>query len=207
MKKTSMMMAAFALAAGAALWNAPDMEQQATKETPAAGLSPRGGEAGWGAGFVRGGQQGDVASLIPTCRAANGRKVHFRAVSAATLAKREAVLGVATLTWLGKPIIYYDAPTLSRAPSAMAGFVLYHECAHHELGHTLTKKWARSRETDTDCRALQRLVAEKRYGRFELKVIMDYFNKHLGNTPPSTYYPPVGERMKKLDACYRAIPG
>jgi hypothetical protein len=57
----------------------------------------------------------------------------------------------------GRPVILFNALFARRLPSAVVTFFLYHECAHHALGHTLGAGMPLTREQAADCWAVRKL--------------------------------------------------
>jgi CRISPR/Cas system CSM-associated protein Csm3 (group 7 of RAMP superfamily) len=81
------------------------------------------------------------------------------------------MFGSATKTKNRELIIYYDYTALRVMPRQFQQHVLYHECAHVELGH-LSEETIRQRmlgytsqnpEDQADCHAMKRLVNDKQY--------------------------------------------
>lgn len=106
--------------------------------------------------------------VVSWCEGPEGERVHMVPVARHFLNARGASFGIAE----GKRtkddqdlVVHYDW-TMSMLPREFQRFIFYHECAHHELGHTsipVHKEYAgwssnrAKRETEADCRALERL--------------------------------------------------
>lgn len=141
---------------------------------------------------------------VPVCYASDGQRVRFRTANSAYLAAHGASLGLAMIE-RGRPVVYYDANTLSRYSRAFSKFILYHECGHHALGHgpmhNHSPQNLHRREMEADCYAMQRLMRDRGYRRAELEGIISGFR--AATSPHATHtHPSFNARRAALEGCY-----
>jgi hypothetical protein len=109
-----------------------------------------------------------VASSL-TCEDARGIPVVVREAQVADL-------GRASLDQTGKPIIVL-APLVKKLPSAVADFILYHECGHHALGHLVGVGTPAANEEAADCWAARSMVLAGELQPIELKKVTDVISR------------------------------
>lgn len=103
---------------------------------------------------------------FPECHDPLGLKVQWVGVPVETLKKfnARAAVGIRSQTpAFGEYAkVLYNKDSLPYAPDEWIRFILYHECAHHELGHLLPeyKPASIQDEWDADCVAVKKLKEE-----------------------------------------------
>lgn len=116
---------------------------------------------------------------LPECTDMQGRQISYIPRTTQAMRAERLAIGAA---WndprTGQPYIDFDAERLPATPPEFQLFALYHECAHHQLGHTSLKandmtKPLQAYEEDADCAAFTRLHREKGFGMREINIIGD----------------------------------
>ena len=147
---------------------------------------------------------------LPACRNNHGQLVSFRETTTREL-KREGVgLAVSYKDSAGIPRVDYDAKRLSRTPPEFQEDVLYHECAHHALGHPDLSQAAfnaaeKKYEEQADCHAFQKLVREKNFGYREIKIIADTMDSLYPHNPNAAITWSVSNKKDVLTRCLKAM--
>lgn len=102
-------------------------------------------------------------TVTPICHDDKGVRVKFIPVSPVTLMMNGTSVAMAVKDKQGKPVVAYDSYWIATLVPQHRTFIFYHECAHHELGHTNLPKYYNSPndiekgENDADCFAAQKV--------------------------------------------------
>lgn len=100
-----------------------------------------------------------------SCTSKDGKPVTFKALPTDVIYARGFAMAMAGLNKsTGGRIIYYDGNLYKKAPRDFQRFTLFHECAHHALGHIRPGMNPRVsisllKENEADCYAKKRLIA------------------------------------------------
>jgi len=96
------------------------------------------------------------------------------ATTAEVIAAQHVETGVATIRD-GKLVTLYDRRLFFK-PEEFRNHVLAHECAHHQLGHTLYPTAYRGKEAQADCLSIVLLQEQLNYTQKEFTIIFSAIN-------------------------------
>jgi hypothetical protein len=128
------------------------------------------------------------------CTLANGRDVPIvldNALQNIAVANRDAQ---------GRLTIVANPTVMAWFQPATRWFWLAHECAHHQLGHTLGH-YGSQREQEADCLAAKQLVKSNQMSGTDLQAIEDDISKIRSS---SAAYLPGPARAAEITNCVRA---
>lgn len=140
---------------------------------------------------------------IPQCVSAKGKSVEFQAVDEPFLKVIGIKLAASLIGHYETPVVVLDIQNLQKLPIEFQQYVVYHECAHHQIpGHVdgraeqlSLKKKNIAREAEADCLAVKNLVDDLNYGEKEMKIITQTLGEQLGAS--SNRKNSRGERIRK----------
>lgn len=145
----------------------------------------------------------------------DGKEVYLFTTTTEKLNERGAGLAMATQGSSGRAVwvdrnFFFD----KRLTPEFQHFVLHHECAHHELGHTENAAAFQGddslEEVEADCRAVHRLV-EQGFGPREFKIIFqqvgdeELMNTMSVSTEADERYKSLTDRVKDLKDCLEHV--
>ncbi|OEJ64388.1 M48 family metalloprotease [Magnetovibrio blakemorei] len=100
----------------------------------------------------------------------------------------------------GRPFIIANPQVMAAFKPATRWFWLAHECAHHQLGHTLGH-YGPDREQQADCLAAKQLVKNNQMGGSDLQAIEDDISKVESS---SSAHLPGPARAAEITDCVRS---